>query len=98
MRWRKPIIVVLDVVLIILANYFAFVLRYDGSIPEGEIHTFEQTVLALVAIRGVAFALFGLNEGLWRYTSIWDLQNIIGGVLTSTVVFYGWVHWVMGIS
>ena len=97
MRWRKPIVVVLDVVLIILANYFAFALRYDGSIPEGEIHTFEQTVLALVAIRGVAFALFGLNEGLWRYTSIWDLQNIIGGVLTSTVVFYGWVHWVMEI-
>lgn len=98
LKWRKPIIVVLDVALIILANYFAFVLRYDGSIPEGEIHTFEQTVLALVAIRGVAFALFGLNEGLWRYTSIWDLQNIMGGVLTSTVVFYGWVHWVMGIS
>lgn len=98
LRWRKPIIVVLDVVLIILANYFAFVLRYDGNIPEGEINTFEQTVLALVAIRGVAFALFGLNEGLWRYTSIWDLQNIMAGVLTSTVVFYGWVHWVMGIS
>lgn len=97
MRWRKPIIVVLDVVLIILANYFAFALRYDGSIPESEVQTFEQTVLALVAIRGVAFALFGLNEGLWRYTSIWDLQNIIGGVLTSTVVFYGWVHWVMDI-
>lgn len=97
MRWRKPIIVVLDVVLIILANYFAFALRYDGSIPESDIHAFEQTVLALVAIRGVAFALFGLNEGLWRYTSIWDLQNIIGGVLTSTVVFYAWVHWVMGI-
>ncbi|MGE3979002.1 MAG: sugar transferase, partial [Nitrospira sp.] len=53
MRWRKPIIVVLDVILIILANYFAFVLRYDGSIPEGEIQTFEQTVLVLVAIRGV---------------------------------------------
>jgi FlaA1/EpsC-like NDP-sugar epimerase/lipopolysaccharide/colanic/teichoic acid biosynthesis glycosyltransferase len=98
LKWRKPIIVVLDVVLIILANYFAFALRYDGSIPEREIQTFEQTVLALVAIRGVAFALFGLNEGLWRYTSIWDLQNIIGAVLTSAVVFYGWVHWVMGIN
>ncbi|OQW37817.1 MAG: hypothetical protein A4E19_12415 [Nitrospira sp. SG-bin1] len=98
LRWRKPIIVMLDVGLIILANYLAFGLRYDGSIPAGEIRTFEQTILALVAIRGVAFALFGLNEGLWRYTSIWDLQNIIGGVLTSTVAFYGWVHWVMGIS
>ncbi len=97
MRWRKPIITVLDVVLIILANYFAFALRYDGNIPASEIHIFEQTVLALVAIRGVAFALFGLNEGLWRYTSIWDLQNIIGGVLSSTIIFYGWVHWVMGI-
>ncbi|MDH5499403.1 MAG: sugar transferase, partial [Nitrospira sp.] len=67
MKWRKPIIIVLDLALIILANYFAFTLRYDGNIPEGELHTFEQTVLALVAIRGVAFALFGLNEGLWRY-------------------------------
>ena len=98
MKWRRPIIVVLDLVLIILANYFAFALRYDGSIPAGEIHTFEQTVLVLVGIRGVAFALFGLNEGLWRYTSLWDLQNILKGVLVSTAVFYGWVYWVMGIS
>lgn len=98
MKWRKPIIVVLDLSLIILANYFAFALRYDGSIPSSELHTFEQTVLALVAIRGVAFALFGLNEGLWRYTSVWDLQNILKAVLISTVVFYGWVRWVMEIS
>ncbi len=97
-KWRRPIIVVLDLALIILANYFAFALRYDGNIPGTELHTFEQTVLVLVGIRGVAFALFRLNEGLWRYTSLWDLQNILKGVLVSTVVFYGWVHWVMGIS
>jgi FlaA1/EpsC-like NDP-sugar epimerase len=96
-RWRRPIIVVLDVALIVLANYLAFVLRYDGGIPASEVDLFEQTVIGLIAIRGVAFALFGLNEGLWRYTSIWDLQYILGGVLTSTVVFYGWVHWIMEI-
>nr|WP_281719483.1 polysaccharide biosynthesis protein [Nitrosomonas nitrosa] len=98
MKWRRPIIVVLDLALIILANYFAFTLRYDGNIPKGDLHTFEQTVLVLVGVRGMAFALFGLNEGLWRYTSLWDLQNILKGVLVSTVIFYGWVHWVMGIS
>ncbi len=98
MKWRRPIFVVLDLALIISANYLAFALRYDGMIPASELHTFEQTVLALVAIRGVAFALFGLNEGLWRYTSVWDLQNILKGVLISTVVFYGWIHWVMEIS
>ncbi len=96
-KWRRPIIVVLDVGLIVLANYLAFVLRYDGSIPASEVDTFEQTVIGLIAIRGIAFALFGLNEGLWRYTSIWDLQHILGGVLTSTVIFYGWVHWIMEI-
>lgn len=98
MRWRKPIIVVIDVGLIILANYLAFFLRYDGSIPGSELVTFEQTVLGLVAIRGVVFALFGLNEGLWRYTSVWDLQNILKGVLLSTVVFYGWIHWIMEVE
>ncbi|MBK9945646.1 MAG: SDR family NAD(P)-dependent oxidoreductase [Nitrospira sp.] len=96
-KWRRPIIVVIDVGLIILANYLAFFLRYDGNIPQGERYVFEQTVLGLVAVRGVAFALYGLNEGLWRYTSLWDLQNILKGVLVSTVAFVGWVYWVMGI-
>jgi FlaA1/EpsC-like NDP-sugar epimerase/lipopolysaccharide/colanic/teichoic acid biosynthesis glycosyltransferase len=96
-RWRRPIIVVVDVGLIVLANYLAFFLRYDGNIPSNEHNIFEQTVLGLVAVRGVAFALYGLNEGLWRYTSLWDLQNILKGVLVSTVAFVGWVYWVMGI-
>jgi len=97
-RWRRPIIVVVDVGLIVLANYLAFFLRYDGNIPQGERYVFEQTALGLVAVRGVAFALYGLNEGLWRYTSLWDLQNILKGVLVSTVAFIGWVYWVMGID
>jgi FlaA1/EpsC-like NDP-sugar epimerase/lipopolysaccharide/colanic/teichoic acid biosynthesis glycosyltransferase len=97
-KWRRPIIVVVDVGLIVLANYLAFFLRYDGNIPQSEHNVFEQTVLGLVAVRGIAFALYGLNEGLWRYTSLWDLQNILKGVLVSTVAFVGWVYWVMGIS
>ena len=96
-RWRRPIIVVVDVGLIVLANYLAFFLRYDGNIPPSEHNAFEQTVLGLVAVRGIAFALYGLNEGLWRYTSLWDLQNILKGVLVSTVAFVTWVYWVMGI-
>jgi len=98
LKWRRPLIVALDMGLIVLANYLAFVLRYDGAIPLEEIGTFQETVLWLIGIRGVVFALFGLNEGLWRYTSIWDLQNILSAVLSSTIVFYGWVYWVMGIN
>jgi FlaA1/EpsC-like NDP-sugar epimerase len=52
----------------------------------------------LVLIRGLAFFAFRLNEGLWRYTSIWDLQRIISGVFTSTVAFYVWVHWMLALT
>jgi FlaA1/EpsC-like NDP-sugar epimerase/lipopolysaccharide/colanic/teichoic acid biosynthesis glycosyltransferase len=97
MKWRRPMIVALDVGLIVLANYVAFALRYDGEIPDDQFATFQHTLLALVVIRGIAFALFGLNEGLWRYTSVWDLQNIVSAVLTSALVFYGWITWVMAI-
>ena len=91
-KWRRPLIVLIDVVLIILANYLAFVLRFDGNLPIEEIERFQQTVLWLVGIRVVVFGVFGLHEGLWRYTSIWDLQNILSGVLTSTLLFYSWMY------
>ncbi len=97
-KWRRPIIVMLDVAMIILANYLAFVLRFDGTVPPEEVRSFQQTVLWLVGIRGVTFALFGLNESRRRYTSIWDLQKILGGVLASTIIFYVWVYLVLGIA
>ncbi len=98
LQWRRPLIVALDIGLIILANYLAFWLRFDGTIPAEELERFVTTLPWLIAIRAVAFVAFRLNEGLWRYVSIWDLQNIVIGVLTSTIAFYGVVRWGMSMS
>lgn len=95
LKWRRPLIVILDIALIVLANYLAFWLRFDGAIPGSEAEGFLQSLPWLVGIRGAAFALFRLNEGLWRYTSVWDFQNILIGVSSSTLAFYGLVHWGM---
>jgi len=92
-KCRRPMIVLLDVALIVAANYLAFVLRFDGNLSFQEIEQFQETILPLVGIRAIAFSIFGLHAGLWRYTSIWDLQNIVTGVLASTIVFYSWVNW-----
>ena len=42
--------------------------------------------------------LFSLNEGLWRYVSIWDVKKILVGVISGTAVFYGIVSWGLGVS
>jgi len=97
-KCRRPVIVLFDLALIVAANYLAFILRFDGDLSPIEVSQFQQTVLPLIGIRVVIFTLFGLHEGLWRYTSIWDLQNIVSGVLTSTLAFYCWVYWVIGID
>jgi FlaA1/EpsC-like NDP-sugar epimerase len=52
----------------------------------------------LIVIRGASFMYFRINEGLWRYVSIWDLKKIFVGVLSGTVIFYGIVVWVIGVT
>jgi FlaA1/EpsC-like NDP-sugar epimerase len=96
LRWRRPLAVVLHLSLIVASNYGAFWLRFDGEIPAPERALCLQALPSLLFIRGVAFYRFRLFQGLWRYTSLWDLRNIVFGVGSSSLVFYVLVHWTRG--
>src|SRR4051812_7396875 len=84
---RRVLIVLLHAALIALSNYCAFLLRFDGVLPPEHVQPFLNSLPWLLAIRGVIFWPFGLYRGLWRYASLWDLQNIIAASVVSTAAF-----------
>ncbi|WP_447968795.1 SDR family NAD(P)-dependent oxidoreductase [Nitrospira sp. M1] len=98
LTYRRQLIVGLDVGLIVVANYLAFLLRFDGYIPSKSYQVFFQMLPVLLLVRTLSFSLFRLNEGLWRYIGIWDVKNIIWGVLSGTLCFFLIVHFGFGFT
>ena len=87
---------VLDVAMILTATYLAFWLRFDGDIPSEYLVTYRQTLPSLLVVRELAFVVFGLYGGLWRYTGIWDLTRILLAVFASSLFLYGTVYFELG--
>jgi FlaA1/EpsC-like NDP-sugar epimerase len=74
-----------DIGLIALSYYLAYLLRFEGQIPEKVLAVFKQTVLMVVAVKVVCFFIFTLYRGMWRYTSIVDFLNVLKAVAVSSV-------------
>ena len=92
LRWHRPISIASQLAMVAFANVLAFLLRFDGTIPGWAQASMWSTLPALVAIRGLTFIPFRLYEGLWRYTSLYDLRVIVTGIAASTVLFWGYVQ------
>lgn len=88
---RRVIVVAVHLILIVFANAAAFWLRFDGRIPPDFLPALVWGLPALLVIRGAPFAWFHLYHGLWRYTDIWDVRDVVAAIGASSLLFCGLV-------
>ena len=83
---RRIFEVLLDVVLIMLAYWSAYAIKFEPFSGSPAWKLFLRTLPVLVVIRLFAFLLFGVYRGIWRYTSIDDLLAFAKAVAAGSVI------------
>jgi FlaA1/EpsC-like NDP-sugar epimerase len=86
------IIMITDIILIFLSIYFSYQIRFDFQIPKVFLDHFIWMIPSLILIKLAVFAYFDLYRGMWRYTSLNDLINIVKATMVSSILLASWVY------
>ena len=83
-RW---LIFLIDMTIAISAVILAYLLRFNFSIPAGELKSLPQVLLYIAAVRSVSFVIARTYAGIIRYTSTGDTLRVLGTIFSGSVVF-----------
>ncbi|HXI25533.1 MAG TPA: hypothetical protein VNG71_16830 [Pyrinomonadaceae bacterium] len=83
---RRIFEVMLDVVLIVLAYWSAYAMKFGPFSGSPAWKLFLRTLPVLVVVRLGAFLFFGVYRGIWRYTSMDDLMAFAKAVVAGSIV------------
>jgi len=83
---RRVFEVLLDVILIVLAYWSAYAIKFEPFSNSPAWKLFLRTVPVLVVVRLAAFLVFGVYRGIWRYTSMDDLLAFAKAVAAGSIV------------
>ena len=82
-----------DAVLVTLAWYLAFQVRFDKGVPSRYDEFLGLDVfIAVVSIKLVVFVLFGLYHHWWRYVSIRDMWRAVLAVTVASAAAVGFIY------
>lgn len=87
MHKKQMLQIAVDLVLLSAAYTAAYLLRFEGDIPKGDLGALAGTLPLLLAVKLVVFWLFGLYRGQWRYVSVHDMVQIGKASAISSLVF-----------
>jgi FlaA1/EpsC-like NDP-sugar epimerase len=77
--------VLADTGLIFLGLLGALLLRFDFIAPSGFITEHLSWIIPIIAIKHSTFGFFRLYKGMFRYTSLWDVTNIVKANIVASV-------------
>ncbi len=82
---RRLFEVLLDLVLITVAYYVAYLLRFEGN-PGPNLDFFLKSLPILIACQVLCFYLLGIYRGVWASTGLSDLIGYIKAVTLGTII------------
>jgi len=82
---RRILEVLLDVVLITVAYYTSYLLRFEGNLGEN-FNFFLKSLPIVIACQILCFYVLGVYRGVWKTTGIRDLIGYIEAIMVGTVM------------
>jgi FlaA1/EpsC-like NDP-sugar epimerase len=76
----------MDILLLASSLYIAHLVRFDFNIPSEHLQLFYKILPLVLITKLIIFFYFDLYRGMWRYTSVTDLFNIIKASIISTLL------------
>lgn len=80
------VILTIDAILVTIAYYGSYLIRFEGVVPSIQMQALRATVYWIVPVYLASFAIFNMYKGMWRYTSLVDSLNLVKAVALGTAV------------
>jgi len=89
---RRIFEILLDIGLIVLAYYGAYILRFEGRELQLSLPTFLHSLPIIIACKVLSLQISGVYRGVWRYASVSDFQvffraTALGSLLALVICF-----------
>jgi FlaA1/EpsC-like NDP-sugar epimerase len=80
------LVFLIDIALVVLSWWLAFAVRLDFIIPDYYQQALWQLMPLVLIIKMAIFFSFSLYQGMWRFTSLFDLVNVVKAVMISSLL------------
>jgi FlaA1/EpsC-like NDP-sugar epimerase len=79
------LMLLLDLIMFSVSLWFAFLLRFEFSIPPQNMRQLLQLLPFALALKSISFLIFGMYLGMWRYTDMRDSWRLLLSSLMSSL-------------